>query len=69
MDDDVMIILTTLTIFILKLCYPQYDWAGLRKRVFFWWAMNCLFAFALVYTEWFGLSFLVSSFLLIFMLL
>lgn len=64
-----MIILTTLTIYILKLCYPHYDWNGLRKRIFFWWVMHCLFVFALLYTQWFGLMFLASSFILIFMLL
>lgn len=64
-----MIILTTITFFILRFCYPQYDWNGLRRRVFLWWAMNCLFAFTLIYSEWFGLTFLISSFLMIFILL
>ena len=69
MDDDNMIILTTITIFILKICYPQYDWIGFRKRIFSWWMVNCIFAFALVYTQLFELSFFVSAFVLIFLLL
>jgi predicted CDP-diglyceride synthetase/phosphatidate cytidylyltransferase len=60
-----MLILAAIVFFLLKFIYPQKDWSIVRRRFFYWWGINCLFAIGLLYTHWIGLAFMASSFYLI----
>lgn len=52
-----VLLLATITIFILKKCNPKRDWLELQQRINSWWVIVCLFSLAMLSPKWLALTF------------
>jgi len=52
-----MLILSTLTIYILKKCQPKRDYLELQQRITSWWVIILIFSLAMLSPKWLALTF------------